>query len=145
MVVGAIVLGAFGMAAAAVAAAASLDGFARCLARRRATFYGTVWCPHCDAQRALFGRSFRWVRYVECSIDGTQALRPECAGVSGFPTWTFRDGSQVAGRMTLEGLSRKTGCSLDEPARDEPLVIDVPGTGAVPTASDSGVQIIEIP
>jgi hypothetical protein len=47
--------------------------------------------------------------------------------------------------MTLEGLSRKTGCSLDEPARDEPLVIDVPGTGAVPTASDSGVQIIEIP
>lgn len=127
------------------AGAAALDGFARCLARRQATFYGTVWCPHCDAQRALFGGALRWVPYVECSIDGTQALRPECAGVSGFPTWTFRDGSRVAGRMSLERLAEKTGCALNEPARDQPLVIDVPGGGAVRAPEGSGVEIIEIP
>lgn len=126
------------------AEAAPLDGFARCLARERATFWGTVWCPHCDAQRALFGRAFRWVPYVECSVDGTQAIRPECAGVSGFPTWTFRDGSAVAGRMSLGRLAAKTGCALDAPARDGPLVIDVPGAG-VEAPAGSGVQIIEVP
>jgi len=145
MAVWLLVVGALGMTTADVASARNLDGFARCLGRRRATFYGTSWCPHCDAQRALFGRAFRWVPYVECSIDGTQAIRPECAGVSGFPTWVFRDGSRISGRLSLDRLARETGCSLDEPA-PEALIIDVPAGGrTVPVPSDAGVQIIEIP
>lgn len=129
---------------AGVAEARNLDGFARCLARNGATFYGTVWCPHCDAQRDLFGRSFRWLSYVECSIDGTQAIAPECAGLSGFPTWTFADGSQVGGRLSLEQLARRSGCSLDDSGREGPLVLDVPDAGATRVATDSGIEIIEI-
>jgi hypothetical protein len=139
-----LALGVAGASGADVAVARSLDGFAHCLGRQRATLYGTSWCPHCAAQRALFGRAMRWVPYVECSVDGTQALRPECAGITGFPTWTFRDGSQIAGRVSLERLAEKTGCALGEPAR-RPLVVDVPASGgAVRAPASAGVEIIDV-
>lgn len=139
-----VLVGALGMVAAGRVEARSLDGFARCLRRAGATFYGTSWCPHCDAQRALFGRAARWLPYVECSIDGTQAIRPACAGIAGFPTWTFRDGSRVAGRMSLAELAAKTGCALDAPARDGPLMIEVPGGGGAPVPGSAGIEIIDV-
>ena len=58
--------------AGTTATARNLDGFARCLRARGARFYGTVWCPHCTAQRDLFGRAARYLPYVECSIDGSK-------------------------------------------------------------------------
>jgi len=133
------------LAGGSVAMARNLDGFARCLRREGARFYGTVWCPHCDAQRELFGRAVRYLPYVECSIDGTQQLRAECAGISGFPTWTFRDGSEIPGRLSLEALAGKTGCDVDQPAPDGgPLVIDVPGAAVRAAPGGSGVEIIEM-
>lgn len=141
----ALVLLGLATAAADARATEPLDDFARCLRREDATLWGAVWCRQCEAQRRLFGRSSRWVPYVECSIDGTQALRPECARVAGFPTWTFRDGSRHAGRLSLQQLSAKSGCGLDEPLRDQPRTVDVPAAGELPSANDSGVEIIEIP
>lgn len=110
------VLGA-GLALAAPAGAAPLDAFARCLTSRGATFYGTTWCPHCRRQNDTFGSASRYLRYVECSDPQRQDGRaPECVrrGISGFPTWTFRDGSSLRGAQSLARLADKTGCRLPE-------------------------------
>src|SRR3989344_8083454 len=45
---------------------ARLDEFARCLKDRGAIFYGAFWCPHCQNQKTMFGRSSRLLPYVEC-------------------------------------------------------------------------------
>ncbi|HWP66689.1 MAG TPA: hypothetical protein VNO26_12325 [Candidatus Limnocylindria bacterium] len=133
--------------AGAAATRTSLDEFARCLTQAGARFYGTSWCPHCAAQRALFGTSFRHVAYVECSVDGTDQTTAECkqAGVTTYPTWEFADGSRETGTLSLERLAAKTGCRYERDAGIE--IHDVPsGRGGVvklPGAED--VEILELP
>jgi len=40
------------------------DTFAKCLASKNLTMYGTIWCSHCKAEKARFGDSFKYVPYV---------------------------------------------------------------------------------
>ena len=105
------------MLAAANVSAATLAGFGRCLKSKGATFYGTSWCPHCQAQREALGDAMDYVRYVECSVDGTRETTPEChkAKIDGYPTWTFADGSRESGEQSVAELAAKTGCT---PPRD---------------------------
>lgn len=101
--------------AATAAEAATLAGFGRCLKSKGATFYGTSWCPHCDAQREALGDAMNSVRYVECSVDGARGeSTPACrkAKIDSYPTWTFSDGSRAGGAQSLEELAAKTGCDL---------------------------------
>lgn len=103
------------LAFAAPAGAAPLDAFARCLSARGATFYGTSWCPHCRRQNETFGPSSRHLRYVECGApapDGSPAAECVRKGITGYPTWTFRDGSSLRGAQPLAQLAAKTGCRL---------------------------------
>lgn len=99
--------------------------FGRCLTRNGATFYGTSWCPQCRAQRKLLGRAMSQVRYVECSVGSNhdrQASACNRAGIDGYPTWVFADGSHVSGRLSLESLAARTGCMLSnkgKPQNDE--------------------------
>lgn len=44
------------------------DQFAQCLEEKGAVFYGAFWCPHCQAQKALFGKSAKKLPYVECAL-----------------------------------------------------------------------------
>lgn len=90
-----------------------LDTFAQCLGEKGAKFYGAYWCPHCQAQKALFGKSKDKLPYVECAAEG-KAQADECAsaGIEGYPTWVFADGSRESGEQTLEKLAQKTGCVL---------------------------------
>jgi Zn ribbon nucleic-acid-binding protein len=126
---------------------ATLSEFARCLTSAGARFYGTSWCPHCAAQRTMFGAAFSEVSYVECSVNGTKETTAECqaAGVTSYPTWTFRDGSRATGALSLERLASRTGCPYEHGPM--PQIIDVPaGRGSVrklPGAED--VEIIELP
>ena len=85
------------------------DSFAQCLSQKGAIMYGTEWCPHCKAEKANFGSSFQYVNYVDCD-----ASRGACdgAGITGYPTWTFSDGSRASGTQGLYKLSEKTGCTL---------------------------------
>ena len=47
------------------------DDFAKCLGEKGLKFYGAFWCPHCQAQKALFGKSKELLPYIECSTaDG---------------------------------------------------------------------------
>lgn len=99
----------------------SMDEFAKCLRARNATMYGSFWCRHCEDQKAMFGRSFQHVRYVECSVKGMRQPAFECqaVGIRHTPTWVFGDGERRTGLLSLKVLSDKTGCPLPLARRSE--------------------------
>ncbi len=90
------------------------DSFARCVAASGAKMYGAYWCPHCNAQKEMFGNSWRLMDYVECSLPGGQGETAICtqAGITSYPTWVFKDGSENIGAMSFDQLGQKTNCSL---------------------------------
>lgn len=91
-----------------------LDDFAKCIKDSGATFYGTFWCPHCQNQKADFGRSIQYVPYVECSTPDGRGQLAVCAEakIEGYPTWEFKDGSRESGQLPLALIAERTGCSL---------------------------------
>ena len=92
----------------------TLDGFAQCLKAKGAKMYGAWWCPHCAEQKEMFGFAFQYVNYVECSPEGQRTMNETCkqAGIKGYPTWQFADGSRAEGPQPLSALADKTGCKL---------------------------------
>lgn len=87
------------------------DSFAQCINNSGAKFYGAWWCPHCQAQKALFGKSAKLLPYQECS-DKSQKQTKECddLGIQGYPTWQFPDGTRQTGERTFAELAAKTNC-----------------------------------
>ncbi len=96
------------------------DTFAQCLKDKGATFYGAFWCPHCKAQKALFGSSVKLLPYVECSTPDGAGQTQECKDkkIEGYPTWELADGTRLpietSAGVSLETLSSKTGCTLPQ-------------------------------
>jgi len=89
------------------------DDFAQCIANSGAKFYGAWWCPHCQAQKALFGKSAKQLPYVECSTqDQKQNKTCDDLGITGYPTWVFPDGSRATGEKTFAELGAKTNCPV---------------------------------
>lgn len=93
-----------------------LDAFARCLKENGAVFYGTFWCPHCQKQKALFGKSAKRLPYIECSTPDGRGQSAICKDkkIEGYPTWEFKDGSRLNGEISLKELAEKTGCLLPQ-------------------------------
>jgi len=85
------------------------DTFAQCLASKKLTMYGASWCPHCKAQKALFGDSFKYASYVECTTNPNLCLQN---GIQGYPTWIDANGQKYEGEQSLEKLSEISGCTL---------------------------------
>jgi large repetitive protein len=106
---------------ASPAGARSLAMFGMCLAREGTIFYGASWCPQCRAQQEILGGASRYVRYVECSVDGGRDTTEECrdADVSKYPTWVFPDGSRQTGRVSIETLAARSGCPLDDEGEED--------------------------
>ena len=90
------------------------DSFAQCLTDQSVKMYGAWWCPHCQNQKKLFEGAFEKVAYIECSLPGSKAMSQECkdAGIEGYPTWEFADGSRLTGEIPLQQLADKTSCAL---------------------------------
>ncbi|OGI64140.1 hypothetical protein A2914_00340 [Candidatus Nomurabacteria bacterium RIFCSPLOWO2_01_FULL_41_21] len=90
------------------------DNFAQCLKDSGTIFYGAFWCPHCQAQKKLFGSSQKLLPYVECSTLDGKAMTEECRakGIEGYPTWEFPDGSRLSGEVALSVLAEKSACPL---------------------------------
>ena len=94
------------------------DTFAQCLKDKGATFYGAFWCPHCAAQKKLFGSSVKFLPYVECSTADGNGQLPICKdkNIQGYPTWELKDGTRIpdenSAGVTLETLAAKTSCVL---------------------------------
>jgi len=91
------------------------DDFAKCVTENGAKLYGAYWCPHCNEQKEMFGKSINHINYIECSLPNrggqTQFCRQE--GIEGYPTWEFQDETRQAGKLSFEELSQKTGCNLE--------------------------------
>lgn len=84
------------------------DAFATCLTDSDAVMYGTEWCSHCNDQKALFGKSFIFVSFVDCDISPRACER---AGIEGYPTWIISNES-FSGTQSLGKLASLTGCEL---------------------------------
>lgn len=109
-----VVGGVIAIAAVASSKPSPLDPFAQCLAEKKASFYGAYWCPHCNDQKRLFGRAAKSLPYIECSTPDGKGQLPLCAnaGITGYPTWVFADGSKEVRVMTLAELAERTSCPL---------------------------------
>ncbi len=91
-----------------------------CLKDKGATFYGAFWCPHCKAQKKLFGSSAKYLPYIECSTADASGQTKECIDkkIEGYPTWELADGTRIpndsvdGAGVKLETLAEKTGCQL---------------------------------
>jgi len=90
------------------------DAFAQCLKDSGAVFYGAFWCPHCQEQKAAFGDSAHLLPYVECSTPDMKGQTQICKdkGITGYPTWIFKDGSKLSGLVEMKELAEKTACVL---------------------------------
>ncbi len=90
------------------------DTLANCLKEKQVVFYGAFWCPHCQATKAMFGKSVKLLPYIECSTPDGKGQLKICtdAGITGYPTWVFPDGSRLSGEVSLETLADKSSCPL---------------------------------
>jgi hypothetical protein len=97
-------------------APSKLEAFAKCLSDKGAKMYGAFWCPHCQAQKGMFGTAKKYLPYVECSTPDTNGELQVCKdqNVTEYPTWKFPDGTTHAGEMTLQELAEKSGCQLPQ-------------------------------
>lgn len=93
--------------------------FGKCLTENGVKMYGTFWCPHCQNQKAMFGKlGFAEVDYIECDPRGPnqKAALCESRGIDGYPTWEFGNGLRISGEVTFQMLSEKSGCPLPNEA-----------------------------
>jgi len=90
------------------------DTLAQCLKDKGATFYGAFWCPHCQEQKALFGKSTRFLPYFECSTPDGSSQLSACKekGIEGYPTWIFADGSRKSEVLTPASLAELVKCPV---------------------------------
>ncbi|MBI4015190.1 MAG: hypothetical protein HY362_00500 [Candidatus Aenigmarchaeota archaeon] len=89
------------------------DDFAKCLNEKGVKMYGAFWCSHCNNQKALFGSSWSYMNYIECSnADSSQNKVCSEAGITGYPTWELPNGQRMQGELTLDQLSKLSNCTL---------------------------------
>lgn len=103
-----LLVGAFFLSSCSSNDPEALNNFASCLTEKGAKMYGASWCGHCQSQKEMFGEAFAKVNYIECTADEQSCIN---AGIQGYPTWKFADGSSAAGAQSFAVLAEKTGCS----------------------------------
>ncbi len=93
-----------------------LDGFATCLKDKGVKFFGAFWCPHCQREKALFGRSARLLPYIECSTPDAKGQLQICKDnhIEGYPTWEFPGGGRLTGEIPLQTLAASSSCQLPQ-------------------------------
>ena len=84
------------------------DSFAQCLTDVGVKMYGTEWCPHCQNQKKLFGKSFKFINYIDCDKNKQTCL---IEGIQGYPTWKL-NGQGYTGEQSFESLAKISGCKL---------------------------------
>jgi|SRR5688572_10634363 len=121
---------------------------AQCLTDKGAKFYGAYWCPHCAAQKKLFGKAMSKVTYVECAIPGdSNAQTKACkdAGITGYPTWVFADGSRANGEVSLVSLAERTKCPYPGAEIEEEPAVNANVNAAADTNANVSVDAVNQP
>ncbi len=75
------------------------DSFAKCLTEKGAVMYGEDWCKYTNAQKGMFGKSFKYITY-----QVKEDLRKR-------PTWVI-DGESYETVQSFERLAALTGCKI---------------------------------
>jgi thiol-disulfide isomerase/thioredoxin len=116
LIIGIIIFGAIvGLLAYQGSKPGKYDSFAQCLTESGAKMYAAFWCPHCQEQKAMFGRSANKLPYIECSLpDRKQTQICIDNKIESYPTWIFADGTRRSGRLSFEQLSEITSCQLTQ-------------------------------
>jgi len=78
------------------------DDFAKCLTEKGMVIYGADGCQYTQEQRAMFGKSFKFVNYKDFSKG------PD---IKVTPTWVL-NGEKYEKTQSFERLSEITGCPL---------------------------------
>ena len=79
------------------------DSFAKCLTEKGAVMYGAMdWCKFTQAQKGMFGKSFKYVNYHDES---------ELANLKTRPTWVI-NGQWYEKVQSFERLAEVTGCTI---------------------------------
>lgn len=84
------------------------------LSARNITLYTTSTCPHCKAQKAVFGAEIRYLRVITCDIQPDDF----CGTLSAVPTWRLPDGEIITGVLEFKNLQElivactPVGCNL---------------------------------
>ena len=69
--------------------------------------YGSKTCQHCLAQKEMFGDSFQYIDYVECTEEFER-----CSNLKGVPTREIGSGNYLEGKQALVTLANEAGCQL---------------------------------
>ena len=92
--------------------------FAECLTEKGLVMYGSYLCPHCIAEKKLFGSSFKYIQYVECHPAGPNPDLERCGKipVTSYPTWTVEINGTVTnkeiGYLSVGQLSFMSECEM---------------------------------
>ena len=79
------------------------DDFAKCLTKKGAVMYGAMdWCHFTQGQKAMFGKSFKYINYHEYT---------ELPGIKKTPTWVI-DSKWYENAQAFDKLAALTGCKL---------------------------------
>ena len=79
------------------------DNFAKCLTEKGAVMYGAMsWCKYTQGQKAMFGKSFKYINYHEFN---------DLAGIKKTPTWVI-NGAWHENVQSFEKLSALTKCKI---------------------------------
>jgi hypothetical protein len=94
------------------------DDLAKCLTEKGYKMYGASWCTHCAEQKALFGKSFQYIDYVECAEPDGDGVIQACkdAGVEKLPTWVMPGNEKVEGMLSVSDLAMRSTCALSADA-----------------------------
>jgi len=103
VVIGVIVLATAGYSIYSLNKASPYDKFAKCLTEKGAVMYGAMdWCKYTQAQKAMFGNSFKYINYREFQ---------ELPGIKKTPTWVI-NGAWNENVQSFDKLSALTGCKI---------------------------------
>ena len=79
------------------------DNFAKCLNEKGAVMYGAMeWCKYTQGQKAMFGKSFKFIDYHEFN---------DLPGIKKTPTWVI-NGAWHENTQSFEKLAALTGCKV---------------------------------
>mgnify|MGYP000470139933 CR=1 FL=1 len=76
----------------------NIDEFAKYLTSKGIRMYGSAFCPHCNKQKEIFGESFKYIDYVECTEN-----EDLCRSLIGVPAWKI-NGKIYYGTKSLSEL-----------------------------------------
>ena len=102
-VIGIVVLATAAYSVYSINKPGAYDKFAKCLSEKGAVMYGAMeWCKYTQGQKAMFGKSFRHINYLEYQ---------ELPGIKKTPTWVI-NGAWHENVQSFERLAELTGCRL---------------------------------